>query len=332
MNIKLPSFLIPAVEGREIVEISTRQVRPYEQVDFWRETVCRLFADVEIASRLSADFFGEMRGQPWGDLRLTHVSAGAESVARRRNQAQSVLEDCYFFVLLLQGEEFLEQDGREVLLRPGDMTIYDGARPHQLTFPQDFQKLILQIPRHHLRERIAGVDHCTTLRIPGMDGAGAIASNFFKTFAAHAGQLNPQQAANLSEQALDLLALAVASVRPVDIWLSRSRSLSLCRVKSFVEQHLGNPSLDTAMVALGVGLSPRYTNRLFEDEGTSLMRYIWKRRLDRCRNDMLDPSQYGRRMYDIALRWGFNDPSHFSRAFKKQFGISPRELPRALSY
>jgi AraC-like DNA-binding protein len=257
---------------------------------------------------------------------LTRVVAGAESVARLRNQARTATEDCYFFVLLLEGEEFLEQDGREVLLRAGDMTIYDAARPHRLTFPKDFQKLILQIPRRQLRERIAGVEHCTTLLIPGKDGAGAIASNFFKTFAAQAGQLNPQEVANLAEQALDLLALAVASVRPVDIWLSRSRSLSLCRVKSFVEQHLDNPSLDTAMVTQGVRLSPRYTNQLFEDEATSLMRYIWKRRLERCRNDMLDPSQYGRRVYDIAIRWGFNDPSHFSRAFKKQFGMSPREL------
>jgi AraC family transcriptional activator of tynA and feaB len=82
------------------------------------------------------------------------------------------------------------------------------------------------------------------------------------------------------------------------------------------------------MVAKGAGLSPRYANQLFEDEGTSLMRYVWKRRLERCRSDMADPSHYGRPVYDIALRWGFNDASHFSRAFKKQFGVGPREYCR----
>lgn len=329
MDGSFPPTLNLFSDTRRTVDISTRQVRPHEQINFWRETVCRLFANVELSSRLGPDFFGSMRGVPWGELRLTHVIAGAESVARTRSQAQSAMEDAYFFVLLLQGEEWLEQDGREVLMRAGDMAIYDAARPHRLTFPHDFEKLILQIPRRLLRERVAGIEHCTSLQIAGKHGAGAVVSSFLKTFACHTGQLDLRQITTLSEQALDLIALSLASVRPVDIWLSRSRSLSLSRVKSFIEQNLANPLLDTAMVAVGTGLSPRYTNQLFEDEGISLMRYVWKRRLERCRNDMLAPSQLGCRVYDIAMRWGFNDPSHFSRAFKKQFGVTPREFQQA---
>ncbi|MBI3376628.1 MAG: helix-turn-helix domain-containing protein [Betaproteobacteria bacterium] len=29
---------------------------------------------------------------------------------------------------------------------------------------------------------------------------------------------------------------------------------------------------------------------------------------------------------DIAYRWGFNDPTHFGRAFRERFGQSPREF------
>lgn len=317
------NVLIPERGG--IVELSTKDVRPHERIDFWREKICRRFADVQITSRLASDFHGEMIGRSWGELRLTHVKAKAESVTRIHKQVQSDNEDCYFAVVLLAGSEFVEQDGREALLRPGDMTIYDATRPHRLIFPEDFQKLIVQIPRRSLAERIAGIEQCTALTIAGSQGAGAIVSTFFKSFAGHAAQLRAPELANFSEQALDLLAMAVASARPVDIWLSRSRSLSLCRVKGFIEQHLSDPDLDTAKVAIGSNLSPRYANQLFEDEGTSLMRYVWKRRLERCRNEMNAPSHFGRGVYDIALRWGFNDPSHFSRAFKKQFSVGPRE-------
>jgi AraC family transcriptional regulator, positive regulator of tynA and feaB len=326
MNMNVATSLILPPVLHDIIKLSTDEIRPHERMDFWREKVCRMFAEVEITSRLGGDFHGEMIGRSWVDMRLTHVAAQAESVARVRKQAQNQHEDCYFAVILLAGNEFVEQDGREVLLRPGDMTIYDATRPHRLNFPEHFQKLILQIPRRMLQERIVGIEQCTAMSIPGTQGAGAIASTFFKSFARHVNQLTAHELTNFSEQAIDLLAVAVASVRPVDIFLSRSRSLSLCRAKAFIEHHLSNPDLDTAMVASGSALSPRYTNKLFEDEGTSLMRYVLKRRLERCRNDMIDPCHFGRRVYDIALRWGFNHPSHFTRAFKKHFGVGPRDF------
>jgi AraC-like DNA-binding protein len=313
----------------QVVELSTDQVRPWERVEFWREMVCRLFAEVELASRLGADFRGEMAGRPWGPMRITDVRAKAQSVQRRLREARSEAQDCYFAVLLLAGTELVEQDGRESLLHPGDMTVYDAARPHRLLFSSDFRKLILNIPRASLRERVAGLERFTALRIPARDGVGAVASGFLRSFADNAARLSAAESAALAEQALDLLALAIASVRPVDLAFSRSRSLSLCRVKAFLEQHLADPDLDADAVARGTGLSPRYTNKLFEDEGTSLMRYVWKRRLERCRGEMLDPAHAGHRLSEIALRWGFNDLSHFSRAFRIQFGDAPRDYRRA---
>jgi AraC family transcriptional activator of tynA and feaB len=68
-------------------------------------------------------------------------------------------------------------------------------------------------------------------------------------------------------------------------------------------------------------------NQLFEDEDTSLMRYVLRRRLEHGHSELLRAGSGGR-LYDIALCWGFNDPSHFSRAFRKQFGVSPRSLQR----
>jgi AraC-like DNA-binding protein len=137
----------------------------------------------------------------------------------------------------------------------------------------------------------------------------------------------PNQA-GLAACTFDLLATAISSVRPDGALQSRSRSLSLYRVKEFIEQHLADPTLNTDAISLGVGLSPRYINKLFDDEGasSSLLRYVWARRLEHCRRDLSDVAHLGHRVSDIALRWGFNDLSHFSRAFKARFNVSPRQF------
>ena len=78
-------------------------------------------------------------------------------------------------------------------------------------------------------------------------------------------------------------------------------------------------------MARGVGLSSRYINKLFEAEQSSLGRYIWRCRLERCAARLRDLAWAHRSISEIALEHGFNDLSHFSRAFRQRLGQSPRE-------
>jgi AraC family transcriptional activator of tynA and feaB len=324
----------PALEqtGNGLVVLSTSAVRAHERLDYWRESVCREFVNVELSSPSGGDFQGALVSRSWADLRLSHICASAQRVQRTSRQAARASEDCYYAVLVLSGTELLEQDGKEVLLRAGDMALYDAARPHRLVFGDHFQKLILHVPRAIMRARVPGVERYAAMAISGKAGMGAIASNFLKACDGQASQLCQREIAGLSEQALGLLAMALGTLEPGTPSYSRSRSLSLCRVKDYVEQHLAVADLDGAVVSAAMGLSARYTNKLFEDDGTSLMRYIWRRRLERCRDELRDLAEDNRRLSEIALRWGFNDFSHFSRTFKARFGMSPRAFRNSALY
>lgn len=307
--------------------LSTAALRPHERVDYWREMVCRRFAEVQIASRLGGDFFGEMETHQYAALRLTGVSAKAQAVTRVGHDARDESQDCYFAVLLLAGSEFIEQDGRQARLLPGDMAIYDAARPHRLIFPEDFRKLILQVPRRDMERRVGRMRHATARVVDAHAGAGALAANFVRAVAGNPLLPEATRHAALAQQMVDLLGLAIGGAVLPQSCATGSRAQSLARVKGFIDARLGEPALDSAMVAAGAGLSARYVNQLFEEEGTSLMRYVLRRRLEQCHDELLAAAGAGR-LYDIALRWGFNDPSHFSRAFRKQFGTSPRNLRR----
>lgn len=197
----------------------------------------------------------------------------------------------------------LEQNRREVVLQPGDMTIYDATRPRRIVCPASFAKLIVSIPRPMLRGRVPGVEHSTALRVPGNTGIGVVTGNFIRSCASHAGELSSRDFSALAEHCASLLTLALASVRPAAAASSRNRSILLLRIKDFVEQNLRDPGMNAAMVASGVAMSLRYINDIFKDEETSLMRYVWSRRLENCRRDLLSQTRTGQRVSDIAFRW-----------------------------
>jgi AraC family transcriptional regulator, positive regulator of tynA and feaB len=306
--------------------LSTREIPPSERIGWLRDIICREYANVEVATPSRQTLSQDLTIYPWDNLRLSIVTCNGVVLERLPRAPHLASQDVYFAVVLLSGDYALEQDGKEAVLQPGDMTIYDATRPHRVQCPRDFGKLILSIPRPLLRARMAGVEHCTALKISGAGGIGAVTSEFLRASSQQADNLTASDISTLADHTLDLLTLAVASVRPADFTLSRSRSVSLYRIKALIEKCLQDSDLDTAMITRHAGLSARYINGLFGEEGTSLMRYVWKRRLENCAKEMREPRHDSDPIADIAFRWGFGDAAHFSRAFKQHFGQAPREF------
>jgi len=306
-------------------DIFTTEVIPaWNRHEWLREVIGREYANVDITPPAKSPLFNEMKIYPWDNLRLSVIRSNSITIERLPQEPHMTAQDTYFGVILLSGEYLLEQSNREVFLKPGDMTIYDATRPHRVYCPGSFSKLIVSIPRKLMRERLAGIEHCTALKIAGDQGVGAVATNFIQSVALQANEMAANSFSALSEHSLDLFTLALNSVRPQNYCLSRSRSLSLNRIKDFLEHNLANPNLDTLMVVAGTGLSARYINELFSDEDTSLMRYVWQRRLERCHQYLTSSLHTGSRVSEIAMHWGFNDFSHFSRVFKQKYGVTPR--------
>ncbi|MEG6654285.1 helix-turn-helix domain-containing protein, partial [Pseudomonas aeruginosa] len=85
------------------------------------------------------------------------------------------------------------------------------------------------------------------------------------------------------------------------------------------------PRLSPDMLAGRLRISVRQLYRLFEEQGDSVCRYILRQRLSRSAADLGNPRLRGESITSIAFKWGFSDSAHFSRAFKKQFEVSPKD-------
>ncbi|MFF0815549.1 helix-turn-helix domain-containing protein [Rhodococcus sp. NPDC003318] len=77
-------------------------------------------------------------------------------------------------------------------------------------------------------------------------------------------------------------------------------------------------------------ISPRYLQKLFESEGETVTGWIRRRRLAKCRDDLADPRLARHSIGAIGARHGLTDSSHFSKAFKEEFGLSPRDFRRSM--
>lgn len=319
----------PTRRGRcQPMRLSTREIPFAERNNWLRDVICREYANVEVTSPACQILSQDLTIYPWDNLRLSIIRSSGIALERLPREPHLPSQDAYFAVVVLSGDYALEQDGREAVLRPGDMVIYDATRPHKVHCPNNFEKLIVSIPRPLLRARNGGAEYCVARRISGAEGIGAVASEFIRSSSLHAESFSACEFSTLADHALDLVTLAAASVRPTRFSLSRYQALSIQRIKVLIENCLRDSELDATAIAHRAGLSARYINTLFSGEGTSLMRYVWTRRLEHCAKELSDPARDGEPVAEIAYRWGFNDAAHFSRAFKQQFGCAPREFRR----
>jgi AraC-like DNA-binding protein len=55
--------------------------------------------------------------------------------------------------------------------------------------------------------------------------------------------------------------------------------------------------------------------------------HIWQARLQNCRHEL--ETHGGKTVTDVAFSWGFSSSSHFSRVFRRYFGIVPSSIQKA---
>jgi AraC-like DNA-binding protein len=92
----------------------------------------------------------------------------------------------------------------------------------------------------------------------------------------------------------------------------------------YFEKEWNNPTLNVEKLSAGLGLSKSQTNRKLRSlTAKSPNQFIQEIRLQ---NSLASIKLNTKTVSEIAYESGFASPTYFSRAFKKRFGISPKEF------
>ena len=305
---------------------TTENAPTHRRLALWQDIVCDVFVQLDCKSDLGTSFHGTITSAPLGEAKCSEVSSGEQRVFRTASRVARASEDFILIALGRRGAGAVLQDGRETVIHPGEFAFYDTTRPYELRFKDDFEQIIFQVPREMLRRRIGGTETLTAVTFTADRPLQQLAYNFISGVSTIADRLDRDTALRLSDQAVDLVAMALSERLGASAPSSSThRSALLCRLKAHIHAHLADPGLSLAETAAALGISPRYVNNLLADEQTSFQRYVLTQRLEHCKRDLASPMLAHRHVGEIAFAWGFNDLSHFGRAFREHFGASPRD-------
>jgi len=307
--------------------VSTADVPARERFDYWHEVVCRNLVDLDFRLVGEGQFDAAFHGTPINGLDLCRIKASPHSAQRSAEGISRADSSALVFNFVLSGSLIAEQDGRLAHLKIGDGALCDATRPYKLQSNEAFELACVRLPREQCLGRIPHLHRLSACNLSERGELAPMVFGYLSHLVDRAPNLtSPAAGLKISQNFKDLLLAMLAEfAEALPHSLTEYRSLALMRVKEAVERNVHDPDLTTAAISAELKLSPRYINQLLEAEGTSLSRYIWSRRLDRSAEQLKDPALRARSVSQIAMDNGFNDLSHFSKAFRSKFGLAPRD-------
>lgn len=213
-------------------------------------------------------------------------------------------------------------EGRSFEFKPGAPLFADLASPLRFDFASG-SDVSMFIPRDALDEVLP-----RKLDIRGFVPRGVVGlllGDHLRMLASKAETMSMAEAQLVSKATLHLMA---ASIMPMADSLALARAdfehLLARRVCRYIDAQVSMPDLSAQHLCAHFGMSRSALYRLMEPMGGVAL-YIRERRLARIHAMLARP---GERVYITRLAddFGFKSASHFSRAFREQYGYSPKDV------
>lgn len=300
-----------------------RSLPSAQRFQFWQEAICETYLTVDCQKLDEAPLEGFIDAYSLGELTLSQVYTPAMNYVRGVNELKKSNEEYFQLILAVKGDVILEQRGSQSRIKPGEMVIYSSTEHSQCICLGDTYNSVIKIPRVLLADRIDRVDEISATILDCHTPIGMLTRNLISE-CLNTAKHNVDYGTLFSNGVLDILASAIESNLPSAS--TPKGSPALAKIKKHIEQRLSDPDLSVLLIAEQNNVSVRTLNRLFASEGTTTMRWVWNRRLAHSHRMLSEGN--ARQVSQVAFDCGFNDLSHFSKVFKKRYGVTPQNILR----
>ncbi|WP_165855648.1 helix-turn-helix domain-containing protein [Marinobacter sp. JSM 1782161] len=236
-----------------------------------------------------------------------------------------------WLALLLEGDFALHYQGLSLQVEAGDLIYAPTGVDMSLSMASDFTVLYIKIPQDMLHSRLLNPSLIDVGYIPRDQAAYRVFTSMLESLSQHLDEIDATLLRPVEIAISEFLITTLIQQSKVQEFGSTAKMLHFRRICQHIDNHLSDPALSLGTVADQCHVSARYVQKLFETSGDSFVHYVRIRRLERCRCELGNPEYDHLSVSDICFRWGFNDAAHFSRVFRKAFGMTPREYRRKSS-
>ena len=318
-------------ESFATVRFSTADLPENMRVATWREhyghTVLR--ADIEPADDALLDATVASRALP--GLQLVSGRFTAARIIRTREMIVDGNDDLSLLVNQ-SGNVTVYARGREVTLRENDAVLISSGEAVVFDRRSFGESIAIRIPYSMLSPVVVDVDDAIMRHIPRDTAALKLLTSYSNTLLGDDHSVaTPALRHHVATHVHDLVALALGATREAaDVANSRGVGAARLRAaKTHIIENINRRDISIGSVALRLGVTPRYLQRLFESDGTTFSAFLLGRRLARAHRMLSEPQSVQRQVSAIAYDAGFGDLSYFNRCFRRLYGATPMDVREA---
>jgi AraC family transcriptional regulator, positive regulator of tynA and feaB len=304
--------------------LSTSGLSPKQQIQHWSDALTDLCGRFDVDPMEAASLDARINYTSVSRLKLCQIEVSQHRIGHADWRIRSSEHPYIKILFQTYGTSYFEQDGRRIEVAPGDCLAYDVSCPHTIISPALTRHEVVIVPKAFLQERGFHTERMSACKLSSRAGTGRIAHDFVHAAFYEATKLSPNSAVGVAESLIDLLLLPL---READTTFRVGPEAMYIRAQAFIREHLRDPDLCIDQISAALGCTKRYLHMLFSERGTTVSDYIWRMRLQHCRQEL--ETHAGKTITDVAFSWGFSSSSHFSRVFRKYFGVVPSSIHRA---
>lgn len=297
------------------------EVLEAESADEWEAVVSGCFVPLR-CDGFESTFRARMEHTAVDDRlsisRVTECGLIAEHTQALARRAET---DDVHISLQLSSRGTVAQDGRAASIVPGSVILYATNRPYRLDYSwPDQRHLILQMSRSSL-DVPARLLEATLARLAVPHGRRAVAAhNLFS----YVERLPPGASDDAAHVTRDLARTMIRASFGEGAAVPRTSGGLRHAVQEHLRANAHDASLDMDQVARRHLVSRRRLYQAFERAGQSPASFLRAERLQTAARLLADPHER-RTVEQIGYASGFDDPTTFTRAFRRSNGMTPRE-------
>lgn len=317
------------LDSPRILRFTTQGIVPNDRVQMWEGHNARALIPLDIRTINDRPMRAAETNLHLPSVRLASVFGSSQVVERSESFINDNPTGVVAIFFATEGDAFFFHRGGNISLRPGQAIVYDADRPFLRGFGEGFRELVLTIPKQRYRELVGkkGPDLPAVFEFgpTGSPGEQALARLVNLTLQRiTTGETTHLIHTELSEKSLESSEDEVLGlIRNVLGESGSSEQGLISAAHNYIELNITDQDLSPPNISAAIGISERQLSRIFAGAGMTIGRYVLTKRLEIARDALANPEQDRVAVGEIAQRFGFSSPSHFSRSFREYVGLTP---------